>query len=334
MLGKSLAVAFDTAGFIALFLTVQVNSKVAWSSIDVFDNLLSTKQERGSWYDLATAIQELKEWPRYFGPATHIITSGQSTVQARSWSELAEIAINAIEDVRVQLEPVDTDTVKRDYAANVLRSLNLGSVTNASAVLDDLDRDLAAVPEWLTGLAGFVSYVRGYNENPASVVFWLFGANLGSLTPGGEMLIIWETQHPYHIVDMLSRLQIELMEVSLDFQDGLRLIEALATGFGDKEWHTFQDMMAYCSFYTELTRRIATVIGAIMETKGFKELYDQSSMMYPVPQELEGFYEKYRGLPTEQSRTTLLDEVNAMTEVEIMRVDNMDLSSVWLDPFE
>lgn len=87
-------------------------------------------------------------------------------------------------------------------------------------------------------------------------------------------------------------------------------------------------MMAYCAYYTEATRRIVAAIEAIIQTKGFKALYNQGGNLYPIPQELEQFYEKYEGLPPEQGRMTLLEGVNTMSEIEAMRRDSFDSSSI------
>ncbi|KAK6501501.1 hypothetical protein TWF481_009339 [Arthrobotrys musiformis] len=331
MLLKSRAGVFGKTCCFAAFFIIGAHSKVAWSPLDVFDILISTKHETVRWGELATGVLELKEWSEYFGPATRAKTETTLPTWVRPWDELAETALSAIEDVRMQLEPVDTDTQAFDNATSVLQKSKLGSVLNTIAALDVLDGYLTDVPKWLNGLSGLITSVESFADNSMSVVFWMLGATLGRLTSGGETMIIWETNHPYEILSMFSHLQLEFAEAALDFRDKSYLIKALSLDFGDKEWLAFQDIMAYCAYYTEAARKIKTAIEAIMETKGFKSLYKQSGTMYPIPQELEKFYEKYRSLPPDQRRMTLLDEVNTMSEVEAMRRDSIPSSSIWLD---
>ncbi|KAF3203779.1 hypothetical protein TWF106_001862 [Orbilia oligospora] len=130
---------------------------------------------------------------------------------------------------------------------------------------------------------------------------------------------------------MFSRLKLELVEAGVDLRKGSELVEALAIDFGNKEWLAFQEMMTYCTYYAGAATRTISAIEAIMETEGFKSLYKQSGLMYPIPKELEEFYEKYKGIPPEQRRMTLLEDVNTMSEIEAMRMDSLDTSSIWLD---
>ncbi|KAK6348165.1 hypothetical protein TWF718_005978 [Orbilia javanica] len=331
MLSKFRATILNVAVCFAVVFVTRVNSKVAWSLFDAFDILVSTKHENVRWYELATAIQELKQWSEYFGPTTWVNTGEDSPAWVRPWDELSEIALNVIEDVRVQLEPVDTNVEALDRALGVLEEFKLGSVSEVITALDTVDSYLTDVPKWLAGLTGLITSVESYEKNQMSVVFWMFGATLGRLTSGGETMIIWETNHPYDVLSMFSHLQLEFMEAAIDFRDTSYLIKALALEFGDKEWLALQDIMAYCAYYTGAARGIVSAIEAIMQTKGFKSLYKQSSIMYPIPQELESFYEKYKGLPPGQRRITLLQEVNTMSEIEAMRRDSLESSSIWLD---
>ncbi|KAF3183432.1 hypothetical protein TWF225_000176 [Orbilia oligospora] len=323
---------FCAAGmYFVIFFVAGVESKVAWSSIDLFDNLISTEHENVRWNKLATAIQELKQWPKYSGPATKVDVNVKPPRLAKPWEELVDTALGVIEDVRVQLEPVDTDMEALDRASNLLQELKLGSVLDVIRALDTVDGYFTSFPKWIAGLTGLITYVETYEKNPMSVVFWMFGASLGRLTSGGETMVIWQTDHPYEILSMFSRLQLELMEAGVDIRKGSELAEALAIDFGNKEWLAFQEMITYCIHYAGAATRTISAIEAIMQTKGFKSPYQQSGLMYPIPKELEEFYEKYKGIPPEKRRMTLLEDVNTMSEIEAMRIDSLDTSSIWLD---
>ncbi|KAK6518071.1 hypothetical protein TWF506_005233 [Arthrobotrys conoides] len=326
---RTLLRLFGVAGYFAVFFVTRVEPKVAWSSTDVFNPLISTKDDKARWNQLAAAIKELKKWPVYYILAPD--GSESPPIRVRPWEELAEIALGVIEDVRVQLEPVDIDTEALDQASDLLQKFELGSILDVIISLDTVDGYLTDVPKWLAGLAGLITFGEAYEKNLMSIVFWMFGATFGSLTPGGEIMVIWETNHPYELLSMFLNIKLGFMEAGMDFEEILSIMEALAVDFGDKELLALQEIVAYCLHYEAAAKWTSSVIESIMKTGKFQLIYEQSNTLYPIPQELEGFYKKYESLPPGQRAVTLLEEINTMSEIEEMRRDGWDSSSIWLD---
>ncbi|EPS38245.1 hypothetical protein H072_8074 [Dactylellina haptotyla CBS 200.50] len=301
---------------IAIFVTI-TSAEIAWSSLDVFDILLHSKEDRELWAALTMEIKFIRDWYINYGPITRD-PDHKYPAWLKPWDELAVDALKIIEDVRVKFEPVDTDTEEFTYALAILEGkFKIDSELDAVTILDTLDGYLQDVPKWVKGVVNLVKGVQSYQVNPYSVIFWFFDGSLVRGTSGGDTMVSWQTSRPGDIRKLLLHSKLEFGWAGAEFQTQQEFLRTFSEDFDYPDLITLETLTTYCTYYSEKLRAMFEIVDRIRKSDAFKSLYEVSG--FPLPRDLERFYNQYRNMPPAQRRITLARDIVTLSDAEEVR---------------